>query len=72
MRHEYEIFEKFSDGSTVLRWSVLGWYEAERKIYELAEHSVNEFYAIDTQTNRLVTPSVKSALRPIAKAAAIG
>jgi hypothetical protein len=72
MRHEYEIFERFPDGSTVLRWCVHGWYEAERKIYELAEHSESEFYAIDIQTNRAVTPSVKSALLPTTKAAADG
>ena len=72
MRHHYDIFEKFPDGSTIWRGNVPGWYEAQRKMYELAEQSKNEFYAIDIEANRLVTPSVKSGSRPAAKAAANG
>ena len=70
MRHHYDIFEKFHDGSTLWRGCVPGWYEAERELYELAGRSKNEFFAIDIEANSLVTPSVKIAPRPEAKAAA--
>ena len=47
MRPEYDIFEKFSDGSSNWRTCVAGQYEAERKLQELAEHSENEFVVIE-------------------------
>ena len=70
MRHQYDIFEKFPDGSSLWRGCVPGWYEAERKMYELTEQSKNEFYAMDIQANRVVTPGVKRGPRPEARAAA--
>jgi hypothetical protein len=72
MRHDYDIFEKFPDGSTIWRVCACGWYETERKLGELAEQSENEFYAIDITANRPVAPSVKSTSRPAAKAVANG
>jgi hypothetical protein len=50
MRHDFDVFEKFPDGSTLWRACIAGRYEAHRKMQELAEHSENEFYAIDLQT----------------------
>ena len=47
MLRDYDIFEKIPDGSTIWRVSVFGQYEARRKLQELAEHSPNEFVAID-------------------------
>jgi hypothetical protein len=41
-------------------------------MHELAEQSDNEFYALDIETNRFVTPGVKSTSRPRAKGAANG
>ncbi len=52
MRHEYDVFEKFPDGSTLWCATVLGRFEAIRKIQELREHSVNEFYAIDVVSTK--------------------
>jgi hypothetical protein len=49
MRRDYDVFEKFADGSTLWRACVAGRYEAQRKIHELAEHSENEFFLIDIQ-----------------------
>jgi hypothetical protein len=72
MRHHYDIFEKFPDGSSIWCVCVHGWYEAERKMYELADQSENEFYALDIEGNRLVTPGVKRTSRPTVKAAANG
>jgi hypothetical protein len=47
MRRDYDVFEKFSDGSTLWRACVRGKYEAKRKLHELAEHSENDFFLID-------------------------
>ncbi len=70
MRHKYDIFQKFPDGSTIWRACVSGRYETERMMRELAEQSKNQFYAIDISLlNHLVTPSVKSA-KPLAPKAA--
>jgi len=35
MRREYDLFEKFPDGSTLWRACVTGRYDAQRKIQEL-------------------------------------
>ena len=70
MRHKYDIFQKFPDGSTIWRACVSGRYETERMMRELAEQSKNQFYANDISLpNHLVTPSVKSA-KPLAPKAA--
>jgi hypothetical protein len=49
MRRDYDVFEKFPDGSTLWRACVAGRYGAQRKIHELAERSDNEFFLIDIQ-----------------------
>ena len=53
MRPEYDIFEKFSDGSSNWRACVPGQVEAERKLDELAENSENEFFAIEINSRQL-------------------
>jgi hypothetical protein len=62
MRHDYDVFERFSDGSTLWRACIAGRYEAHRKIQELAEHSENEFYAIDIQAIENLPPISKRSL----------
>jgi hypothetical protein len=57
MRRDFDIFEKFSDGSTLWRACVSGRYEAQRKVQEFAEFSDNEFFLIDVQSVELL-PSV--------------
>ena len=49
MRRDYDIVEKFPDGSTLWRACVAGRCEAQRRIHELREHSENEFFLIDIQ-----------------------
>lgn len=73
IRREYDVFEKFSDGSTIWRACVRGRFEAYRKIDELAERSENQFYMIDIQEHVLLQPvssSIKS--KPSIKSAAAG
>jgi hypothetical protein len=57
MLRDFDIFEKFPDGSTIWRTCVFGKFEAQRKMQELAEHSENEFWAIDIQAG-LPLPTV--------------
>jgi len=53
MRPEYDIFEKFRDGSSFWRACVPGQFDAERKLQELAERSENEFFAIEINSRQL-------------------
>ncbi len=53
MRPEYDIFEKLPDGSSIWRVCVPGQYDADRKLQELAEYSVNEFFVIEINSRQL-------------------
>jgi hypothetical protein len=71
MRHEYDIFERFPDGSSIWRATVFGGYEARRTMQELAEHSENLFFTTDIQTGerlRINLPNRNSW--PVARARA--
>ena len=70
MRREYEVFEKFPDGSTLFRACVTGKFETQRTIQMLAEHSENEFYAIDIQAIERLPPISTRNMRPLARGAA--
>jgi hypothetical protein len=73
MRHEYDIFERFPDGSTLWRASIAGRYEANRKINELAEHSDNQFFSIDIRAAEGLPPRfAQDDPRPLVKSAAAG
>jgi len=61
MRRKYDIFERFPDGSSLWRACIQGQFDAQRKIQELAEHSKNEFFAIDLRTNERLTFSLPSS-----------
>jgi hypothetical protein len=52
LRHKCDIFERIHDGSLRLRATVLGRYEAQRKMQELAEHSENLFFTFDIETGQ--------------------
>jgi hypothetical protein len=72
MRRDYDIFEKFADGSTLWRCWIRGQHEAKRKIQELAEHSENEFVLIDIQAETFLPVTVKAVRtnsQPLAKSA---
>jgi hypothetical protein len=69
MRHDFDIFERFPDGSTFWRACASGRYETQRKMQEFTEHSRNEFYAIDIVINQPMPSIVKSALQPRSKTA---
>lgn len=73
MPREFDIFEKFSDGSTIWRACVSGQFEANRKLQELSEHSDNEFLAIDIHAGvRSPVPAAPHKARPETKKTANG
>ena len=77
MRREYDIFERFPDGSTLWRASIAGRYEAYRKMDELAEHSDNQFFSIDVQAAEALPPKLaqgnpQANPRPMVKSAGAG
>jgi hypothetical protein len=46
MKHKYDLFEKFADGSSLWRACVIGLEGAQRHMRELALDSPNQFYAM--------------------------
>ena len=74
MRRDYEVFERFPDGSTLWRARVTGRFEAQRKIQEFREHSENEFFILDVVERHhfipVVTASALSRPRRVTKASA--
>jgi hypothetical protein len=59
----FDIFEKFPNGSIAWRTCVFGRYEAERKLHKLTEHSNNEFVAIDIQSGERLSIGVHQRSR---------
>jgi hypothetical protein len=47
MTREYDLFERFPDGSSLWRASVSGLGNARIHLHELTRKSKNQFYAID-------------------------
>jgi hypothetical protein len=60
IRRDYDIFERFPDGSTLWKACVRGRFEAQRKIDEFAERSENQFFMIDIQEQFLSPSSLRS------------
>jgi hypothetical protein len=72
MRREYDVFERFSDGSSLWRATVIGRFEALRKMQELGEHSDNEFFTLDVRAGKHLQPKLfNDNVRSIAKPAVL-
>lgn len=54
MDREYDLFEKFPDGTSLWRASVLGIEGTRLYLQELAQKSGNRFYAIDMVSGKTV------------------
>jgi len=54
MKHKYEIFEKFPDGSSLWRDSIPGFETTRLRLRELAQRSENQFYAINLTTGEVL------------------
>jgi hypothetical protein len=54
MKHQYDLFEKFPDGSSLWWDSVPGFRTARLRLQELAQRSENEFYALNLTTREVL------------------
>jgi hypothetical protein len=54
MNHKYDLFEKFSDGSSLWRESVTGFETTRLRLRELAQGSENQLYAFDLTTGEIL------------------
>jgi hypothetical protein len=54
MNHKYDLFEKFSDGSSLWRACVIGLEGARLHMFDLARRSSNEFYAMNVVSGKIV------------------
>ena len=57
MFREYDLFEKFPDGSSLWRASVLGLEGTCLRLRQLARKSGNQFYAIDMVSGKIIHPN---------------
>jgi hypothetical protein len=57
MIREYDLFEKFPDGSSLWRASIRGLVGTQLYLRALAEKSGNQFYAIDMSSGKIVHDS---------------
>jgi hypothetical protein len=55
MTREYDLFEKFPDGSSLWRVSVSGLGNARLHLHELTRKSENQFYAIDMTAGKTLS-----------------
>ncbi len=54
MNHEYDLFEKFPDGSSLWRACVSGLGNVRLQLQELTRKSKNQFYAIDIFAGKIL------------------
>jgi hypothetical protein len=54
MKDEFDLFEKFPDGSSLWRDSVLGFETARLRLQELAQRSKNQFYGINLRSGEVL------------------
>jgi hypothetical protein len=72
MLRNFDIIEKLPDGSMIWRACVFGQFEAERKLQELAEHSKNQFLAVDIGSGEPLLTVAPQKSRPVIRKAATG
>jgi hypothetical protein len=54
MTREYEIFERFPDGSSLWRASHIGLEKTQFQMRQLADKSEHQFYAIDVMSGKVI------------------
>ena len=59
MIREYDLFERFSDGSSLWRASILGLEGTQLHLRQLAGKSGNQFYAIDMVSGKIISTNPK-------------
>ena len=54
MTYEYDLFEKFPDGSSLWRACVIGLEGARTHVSDLARRSPNKFYAMNVASGKIM------------------
>jgi hypothetical protein len=54
MKHKYDLFEKFPDGSSLWRACVVGLHGTRMHMFDLARRSSNQFYAMHLMSGKIV------------------
>jgi hypothetical protein len=65
MIREYDLFEKFPDGSSLWRASVCGLEGTHLHLHSLAEKSGNQFYAIEMVSGKIIHANLESGVRDL-------
>jgi len=65
MKHQYDLFEKFPDGSSLWKASVIGLEGAHHYMRDLAQRSPNRFYALHLVSGKIVFHE-RPAIGPLA------
>ena len=55
MHHEYDLFERFPDGSSLWRACVVGLESTRQYMFDLARRSPNQFYAMNLASGKIVS-----------------
>lgn len=61
MRHEYDLFERFSDGSSLWRACAIGLDNTRRQLRHLTKISPNRFYAMHVASGKIISLDSGSA-----------
>ena len=64
MNHEYDLFEKFPDGSSLWRACVIGLKGTRLHMVDLAQRSVNQFYAMNVVNGKIVSLDLHKHVLP--------
>jgi hypothetical protein len=67
MKHQYDLFEKFPDGSSLWRACVIGLSTARHHMGVLAQRSSNRFYAMHVASGKIVPQDVSGGMLLAAK-----
>ena len=63
MSCEYDLFEKFPDGSSLWRSCILGRENAHLCLQEFARRSEHQFYAINLRTAKVIAFKLEQSAR---------
>ena len=67
MKHLFDLFEKFPDGSSLWQDSVPGLGKTYLRLQELAKRSDNEFYAINLTSGEVLAFPLERSMQGSAK-----
>lgn len=63
MKYEYDLFEKFPDGSSLWQDTVSGIETTRLRLQELSQRSKNQFYGINLRSGEIFVSDAELAAR---------